>query len=493
MNSNLLIRAREYEAEHLAKVPEGVLPRFHLTAGSGWLNDPNGFSFYQGAYHLFYQYNPYSTHWDTMHWGHVKSHDLIRWERLPCVLAPDEDYDKDGCYSGSAIELPDGRHLLMYTAVRKLDNGKEVQTQCAAIGNGIDYEKYEGNPVIPSELLPEGNSTEHFRDPFIWKEDGIYYAVMGNLGADDSGMVLLYKSEDALHWSFVSIVTSSEKRFGRMWECPNFFHLDGKDVLLVSPQEMKDGGKEYIDGNTTLCMIGTMKPDGTLLREHEQTIDYGLDFYAPQTIETVDGRRVIIGWMQYWNGIQVHPRNDLPFFGQMTLPRELHIKHGRLYQNPIRELEQYRADQITHNSVPVNGQLSLPDIKGRSLDLTVRIRSDKDNPYRSFTVTVAKGPNDATSFTYHPETNEIFVDRSKSGWSSSVLNQRTFPVSDNSKEITLRFILDRYSVELFVNEGEQAASFVIFSPEDADAILFEADGNALIDVEQYTLRIDDPS
>ena len=94
-----------------------VRPSLHFTPQKGWINDPNGLVFFKGQYHLFYQYNPYDTHWDSMHWGHVVSKDLLHWEYLPAALAPDEDYDKMGCFSGSAIELDDGRQLLMYTAV----------------------------------------------------------------------------------------------------------------------------------------------------------------------------------------------------------------------------------------------------------------------------------------------------------------------------------------------------------------------------------------
>ena len=145
MSSILLSRARDYETEHLFDVPPAHLPRFHVTGGVGWINDPNGFSLYRDEYHLFFQYNPYDVYWDTMHWGHVKTRDFIRWERLPCALAPDKSYDEFGCFSGSAVELRDGRHLLMYTGVAKADDGEDRQTQCIAFGDGINYEKYKAN------------------------------------------------------------------------------------------------------------------------------------------------------------------------------------------------------------------------------------------------------------------------------------------------------------------------------------------------------------
>ena len=231
MISKKLQRARDFEKKYIPYVAE-ELPRFHVTGGIGWINDPNGFAPYKGEYHLFYQYHPYDTKWGPMHWGHVKTKDFIRWERLPVAMAPDMDYDKDGCFSGGAVEMPDGRHLLMYTGVRSVrqKNGKveSFQTQCIAIGDGVNYEKYEGNPVITAKDLPEGGSVHDFRDPHIWREDDWYYVVVGNRTEDTSGTILLYRSPDAIHWEFVSKVASCHNQYGKMWECPDFFPLDGK-------------------------------------------------------------------------------------------------------------------------------------------------------------------------------------------------------------------------------------------------------------------------
>ena len=114
--SEKLEKARKYEVENSADIFNTEKPSFHITPPVGWINDPNGFSCYKGEYHLFYQYHPYSTHWGPMHWGHVKSKDLITWEQLPCALAPDEEYDGQGCFSGTAIQDGD-RHVLIYTSV----------------------------------------------------------------------------------------------------------------------------------------------------------------------------------------------------------------------------------------------------------------------------------------------------------------------------------------------------------------------------------------
>ena len=223
MISKKLQRARDFEKKYSPYVAE-ELPKFHVTGPIGWINDPNGFAPYQGEYHLFYQYHPYDIKWGPMHWGHVKTRDFIRWERLPVAMAPDSEYDKDGCFSGSAVEMPDGRHLLMYTGVRNVrrKNGRveSFQTQCIAIGDGVNYEKYAGNPVIRSEELPSGGSVHDFRDPHIWREDGMYYVVIGNRAEDSSGSILLYRSEDAVHWEYVSKVASCRNQYGKCGNAP---------------------------------------------------------------------------------------------------------------------------------------------------------------------------------------------------------------------------------------------------------------------------------
>ena len=493
MTSKMLQRARDFEKKYLPYT-DSEQPRFHVTGGIGWINDPNGFAPYKGEYHLFFQYYPYDTKWGPMHWGHVKTSDFVRWERLPAALAPDTDYDRNGCFSGSSVELPDGRQLLMYTGVRNIRrrNGKidSFQTQCIAVGDGVDYDKYEANPVIDASTLPEGASVHDFRDPKIWREDGKFYAVIGNRPEDGSGSILLYESEDAIHWQFVSVLAACHNQYGRMWECPDFFPLDGKHVLLVSPQEMAAIGLEFHPGNANVALIGKFdRKTNHLLREYVQAIDYGLDFYAPQTLLTEDGRRVMIAWMQNWE-TSTCKVEELRFFGQMSLPRELSVRNGRLCQNPVRELEQYRGVLIDYHNVLINGETSLRGISGRYLDMTVTLRpGNESSMYKWFRLYVAKDGENSTFIRYKPETGTIKVDRTHSGFPHDIVNIREFPVNVKNGTLKLRVIMDRYSLELFVNDGEQAASFVLYTPVTADSISFSCDGTAVIDVEKYELIV----
>ncbi|MDE6259839.1 MAG: glycoside hydrolase family 32 protein [Oscillospiraceae bacterium] len=495
MISETLQKAREFESHYGSFIPADQRPAFHVTPTIGWMNDPNGFSPYKGEYHLFYQYHPYSNEWGPMHWGHLKTKDFIAWERLPVAIAPDESYDASGCFSGSAIELPDGRQLLLYTGVQRHHNKEgfiqDIQAQCVAIGDGVDYEKCGENPVLGAADLPEGGSFIDFRDPKIWQEaDGTYYAVIGNRTEDTSGAILLYCSTDGLKWELARTLDRCNNQYGKMWECPDFFVLDGVHVLLTSPQEMSPIGLEFHAGNGTVCLIGDYDPAGKgFVRRYAQAIDYGLDFYAPQTLLTPDGRRVMIAWMQNWSTVGAKPYN-CRWFGQMTLPRELSVKNGRLYQNPVREFEGYRERCVIHNNIPVCSEVNLPGIQGRMLDMTVTVRPTGSEPYRWFRVRVAKDGEHETIIRYRPDQGTIKIDRTRSGLPHDIVHTRSFLVSYREGEIKLRIILDRFSLEVFVNDGEQAASTVIYTRQEADAITFEAGGAALMDVEKYDIVLD---
>ena len=494
MTSPILQKAREFEETYAHHVTQPERAAFHVTGGIGWINDPNGFSLYKGEYHLFFQYHPYSNSWGPMHWGHVKTRDFIHWERLPMALAPDTEADRDGCFSGSAIEMPDGTQLLMYTGVHKTRRAdgvmEELQHQCIALGDGVNYTKYQVNPVLDGGSLPEGGSVIDFRDPKIWREDGKYYAVMGNRGPDGSGNVLLYESEDALHWHFVTILESCGNEYGKMWECPEFFPLDGKQVLLACPMEMAPVGLEFHAGYGALALLGSYEKESHKFhRERVQAIDYGLDFYATQTVKTQDGRTVMIAWMQNWATTNSVGRQDR-LCGEMTLPRELCIREGRLVQNPVRELENYRGKRVAYENVLVDREINLGGVSGRLLDLTVQVRPADQNGYEWFKVKVARDGVHSATIRFKPKSNTVRIDRSRSGGRYDIVHVRDFLVRPREGQVKLRIVMDYHSVEVFVNDGEQAATFKIYSPVSAQDVSFESAGAVLMDVEKYDLVFD---
>jgi beta-fructofuranosidase len=495
MNSQALRDARRYEEEADKRVARDQKPDFHLAARVGWMNDPNGFSYYNGKYHMFYQYHPYDVHWGPMHWGHAVSDDLLHWEHLPVALAPDKSYDRDGCFSGSAYTLSDGRQVLMYTGVEKRTQpdgeDREVQTQCLAIGDGVDYTKYSMNPVLNEMDLPEGGSKFDFRDPKVWQdEDGTYNCVVGNRPADGSGQILLFTSTDGLNWKYKSTLVKNNNRFGLMWECPDFFELDGKWVLLTSPQDMLPEELEYHNGNGTLCLIGDYdKEKGVFTPEFNQAIDYGIDFYAPQTIKTVDGRRVMIGWMQNWDTCNFRSYHH-QWYGQMSLPRELHIENGRLIQKPLKELENMRTGKVSYDNVDINDKvISLDGIKGRKIDLELEIRpAENDDIYHRFAINFAQDDMRYTSLSFRPHENILKIDRKFSGSRRAIIHQRRCKVNSENGKLKLRIILDKFSTEIFVNDGEQVLTTTLYTDLSADRISFFADGHTVMNVVNYELE-----
>ena len=495
MISQKLSEARVYEIKKEAEIAIENRPVFHLTPRVGWLNDPNGFSFYDGLYHLFYQYNPYRPFWGAMHWGHVISRDLLHWTYQPAVLAPDQPYDNgNGCFSGSAQTLDDGRQILLYTGVswEKQSDGsmKEIQQQCIASGDGEVYEKYEKNPVISSDQLPKGYDRSNFRDPKLWKEkDGSWRCVTVSRNETNGGGVLLFESSDCISWKFKSVMAENMNRFGRMWECPDFFELDGKHVLLTSPQDMLPEGLEYHSGNGTLCIIGEMDKDTYTLKEQfTQSVDYGIDFYAMQTLEAPDGRRIMIGWMQNWDTL-AHRDNDSKWFAQMSLPREVSVKNGRLYQTPIKELDAMRKDRVEYNNVVINNDIiTLDKIEGRTIDMELVIRpEDKGNVYKKFALRFAQNEKFHTELSFRPDESVLKIDRKFSGTERALVHQRRCLVNGDANELKLRVILDRFSAEIFINDGKQVMSAVIFTEQEAKGISFFAEGAAKIDIVKYNL------
>lgn len=490
MNSIEIDKAREYEIQEEKRIPMEERAAFHLTPRTGWMNDPNGFSYYKGKYHLFYQYHPYDTNWGPMHWGHACTEDFIKWEYLPAALAPDKDYDISGCWSGSGIESFDGRHVLIYTGMVENSQTKEVtQTQCMAVGDGIDYVKVDDNPVIDATKLPKGASTADFRDPKVWydSEEKLYYLVVGNRTEDGSGAILLFQSREMKDWEYVTTLDRSNNEYGKMWECPDFFSLDDKYVLLVSPQEMRGDGQEFHNGNNSIYLIGGFDKENHIFkRERVKSVDQGLDFYAPQTVETKDGRRVMIGWMQSWESCRNQPHGN-HFFGTMSVPRELSVKDGKLLQWPVRELERYRVNHVNHNDVVFKDEIQLDNVNGRILDMEISLNIPQAEDEDSVTIKLAKDESKETLIQYIPKRGLLRFDRSNCGFDCDIVNERE--VATTLNRLDLRILMDRYSVEIFVNHGERVLSSTFYTKESAADIVFEATSETQMSINKWDIVV----
>ena len=546
MISKELQHVRDYEKCESASVTAEERPVFHFSPRIGWLNDPNGFSYYKGEYHLFYQYHPYSSYWGPMHWGHAVSKDMINWEYLPAAMAPDTAYDCAGCFSGTAITLPDGRQLIMYTGCGDnskdpLKKGRWLQTQCVAVSEeqddgSIEYVKHEGNPVIKEKDLPEHCDAYEFRDPYIWRsQDGTYRALAaagrtGEIGEDGNYLhekgtqLLLFRSDDCFSWEYEKVLFEDHRKIGVMWECPNFFKLDGKQILIASPMDMHAEADEAIgsvrfpQGSNVCCIAGeyneetdTFTPDGGY-----EPVDIGLDFYAPQVMEAPDGRHIMIGWMQDpKNGNFADAHEDLSrpgllyavpmdhpdgyvhgaegahTFGQMTVPRELSYRDGKLYQWPVREFCEYRKDRLDYDGVLLKDEKrSFDGISGRSIELEIEIAPCEVGAalYREFTIDFAKDEDHYIRLSYKPARSLISIDRSRSGQCSEITARRSYRAKYADGSLSLRILIDKWSAEVFVNGGEQALSLTYYTPADAEGITFSADGIVAMDIVAYHIQ-----
>ena len=545
MISKELQNVRDYEKKESEAVTKEERPVFHFSPRIGWLNDPNGFSFYNNEYHLFYQYHPYSTYWGPMHWGHAVSKDLITWKYLPAAMAPDTEYDGTGCFSGTAITLPDGRQLLMYTGCGDnsrdpLGKGRWLQTQCLAVSEeqedgSVEFIKYKGNPVIKEEDIPEGCDAYEFRDPYVWRaSDGTYRALAavgrtgeineeGNYIHENGTQLILFRSDDCFGWEYDKVLFEDHRKIGVMWECPNFFDLDGKQILIASPMDMHAEADEAIgsvrfpQGSNVCCIAGeydeeteTFTPDGGY-----EPVDIGLDFYAPQVMKAPDGRYIMIGWMQdpkngnfadaqdnlsrpgllyavpmdYPDGY-VHGPEGTRIFGQMTVPRELSYRDGKLYQWPVREFCDYRRKRVDYDGVLLkNEERSFDGISGRSIEMEVEIAPHEVGAafYREFTIDFAKDDDHFIRLSYKPARSLITIDRSHSGQCSDITARRSYRATFSDGCLSLRILIDKWSAEVFVNGGEQAMSLTYYTPADAEGITFSADGTVAMDITAYSI------
>lgn len=503
MSSELLHKARVYETGVDQEVHPEDRPVYHLSPRVGWMNDPNGFSYYNGQYHMFYQYHPYNTMWGPMHWGHAVSRDLLHWEYLPAALAPDTEADQNGCFSGCAVTLPDGRQALVYTGVVNDPQPDGMvpgfQTQCLAIGDGRDYAKLDRNPILDASSLPPGISRYDFRDPKVWQEvDGNYRMLCAVRTEDESDtMLLLFRSRNLTDWQYERIFLQNgalEQPIGRMYECPDFFSLDGQYVLLASAQDI-EATQEHAPGNGTFYMVGNYDPtDGSFIPQVEHNVDYGVDFYAEQTVLAPDGRRIMLGWMQNWDTILYRP-NPCKWFGQMSVPRELSIRNGRLCQWPIREIDRLRMDPVRYRNVRMGEEIGAPDtielagIRGRVMDLEMEISATMgQSDCRRFLVGLAVDETHHVDVIYLPGEGRLLVDRRYSGMRRALAHVSSVRVTSHDGTLRLRILLDRFSAEIFVNDGEQVLSTTFYTAQTADRVTFSSTGAVSFNITKYDLR-----
>lgn len=464
-------------------------PLFHFATPGGWCNDPNGFSEFDGKVHLFYQFHPYSTQWGPMHWGHVTSKDLLTWNLEPVALVPDTNADFNGCFSGTAISTEDGKQILAYTGVSK-DGDIEVQNQCIAIGDGKTYKKYSKNPVLTAKNIPFEYQKGNFRDPKIWKKDGKFYMVCVIKQLDNCGAMVIFESKDAKEWIFKGILDSSHKDYSGMWECPDVLTIDERDILIFSPQEMKANYKlGFHDGNNSVYASGIFDYKQFKFfhdiraenRAFTAQIDYGIDFYAPQTTKLSDGRTILIAWMQAWESY-ITPENYL-WSGMMTIPRELSFKNNRLYQNPVRELENLKTEEKNSEIQPEKMETIL-NKQERHFELEFSVAEQTSGTIR---IILGNTEKEYVLLKIDLYEQSIYFDRSKSQVPGKI-SARKAKLPPKEEETKFKIIGDTCSLEVFVDDGKMAFTNTFFLSQTKTDLLIRNETSQKINCKIWKLQ-----
>lgn len=464
-------------------------PRYHIAPPFGWCNDPNGMCFYKGQYHFFYQHYPYEPRWGPMHWGHVVSDDLAYWKHLPIALTPEEPYEAGGgCFSGSAIEK-DGKLYLMYTGHLSATPEEEaaigfghIEFQCLASSeDGIHFEKSAINPVIEdSDVADKDVSIHDIRDPKVWIHDGKYYAVLGSRTPDMAhGQILLFESKDLTKsWRCKAISARSDGTLGGMWECPNFAEIDGEDVLVFSPMDLPtDDGRFYYD-KVAGVLIGKLNyRNGLFAHGDFQYLDKGFDFYAPQIMETPDGRTVMIGWLDMWN-VEMHETRD-GWAGHMSIPRELHVKDGKIFSTPVPELQKLRKwKPIILKDVVIDEATTFDGVAGEACELILTIDAAES---KKFSIALRASDVEQTVLTYNSNGTFKF-DRTNAGEPiGGFTSVREIQIEPQEK-LKLHIFIDRSSVEVFINDGAEVMSARIYPKRTSQKIIFVPE-NELLEID----------
>lgn len=479
-------RLEDEDSKNILKLEETVnscpwRQVFHIQPKTGLLNDPNGFSFYNGEYHLFYQWFPLGPVHGLKYWYHTKSKDLVNWENAGVGIAPDHFYESHGVYSGSAIEHEDKLYL-MYTGNVRDENWERHPYQCLAImdKNGVisklDY------PIIAD--VPSGY-TDHFRDPKVWKDGEYFYVVIGAQREDETGCIVLYRSKDLIDWECKGEMNTTLQNFGFMWECPDYIELGEQGLLIFSPQGLDASGDHYHNIYQSGYLIGEKLDLEARTFKHGQfqELDRGFDFYAPQTMEDPDGRRIMVGWM----GLPeiAYPTDKNGWAHCLTLPRELLIKNDKLIQRPVKELQALRKQQIEVSDRIENEKKNYQGIAGTTYELICDVKElDADE----FGIEFRANGEEKTVFKYDVNQKKIILDRSLSGEPVGESYGTERKCHFNQQNIKLHLFVDTSSVEIFINDGEEVFTSRIFPHANSDEIYFYVkNGTASFTVDKWDI------
>ena len=442
---------------------------YHVQPVTGLMNDPNGFTYCNKKWHLFYQWFPFGPVHGLKHWYHVTSPDLIHWENRGVALLPTGKYENCGCYSGTAISEGDTIYFA-YTGNYRDENRVRRPHQLLATLEGDEQYTKAMRPLI----TPNENYTEHQRDPKIVRIDDMYYIFLGAQNKQEQGVILVYCSDSILtDWKFLGElkVKGYENGFGYMVECPDVQKIGLHDVLIFSPQGIEPSGDEFRNKFNSVYLIGdldletlTFTPDGPM-----QELDRGFDFYAPQCASQNVYSDCSI--MSAWFGVPDYtypPTDEEGWSGLQTFTRELTIRKGKLYQTPVRGFESLKKDELfcakngeiisdkLHGQMPSSAIIRIENPDAESLDLNLFSRN----------YVIARG----FAISYEKYTKRLRIDR------SDLTNQLNVEYGTDRQIIlengltSMDIFVDHSTVEIFVNEGEYVLSSRIFPTKEEHMI-----------------------
>jgi len=455
--------------ENRARIIDKWRPKFHLAGEYGWINDPNGFIQYKDLYHQFYQHHPYEPIWGPMHWGHATSEDMIKWKYCDIALTPDNTYDLNGCFSGSAIEYNDNLYLMYTGHVTNTNNCRGYsQTQCLASSvDGFKFIKHPMNPVIDTHEIPDGFSPSDFRDPRVFRRNGVFYALIGSQTDNGIGHMLLFKSCDLLNWKYINTIYKNDGTIGKnAWECPDIVAFDEQDVLIFSVQNMASRGYDFHNLHSSVYTVGKLDLENGIFDGSQLIpLDCGFDFYAPQVLADKRGRRIMTAWMGMWESDSPTASLGHNWAGSMILPRELSLTDGRLVFNPVQEIINYRSNSFYLENLELKSDYIL-NTESDCYELEAVFQNIGS---KSFGLNLRVGAKEKTSLRFFPDKELFEIDRNNSGKGPGGIRQTKLTSEDGLYR--LRAFVDRSSIEVFVNNGEKVLSARIYPKDESKGIM----------------------
>ncbi len=437
----------------------------HIEMPFGLVNDPNGLSYFNGKYHIFYQWNPFGCEHKTKHWALVKTTDFVNFTKPEIILKPEDWFDKNGCYSGGAY-VKDDTLKLFYTGNVKNEKDERESYQCI-----VDYNKdgsfEKRGPIIPKQ--PDGY-TAHFRDPMIFVNEGIYYMVLGVQRENLTGAALIYKSDDIEKWELVGELETNMKDFGYMWECPNIIKVnDDKYAFLFSPQGLE--AEEFKNQNIYQSgyVIGNLEFKVPQLKNHSEfkEIDMGFDFYAPQVF-THNDKNIMIGWVGMPDKDSEYPSGENGgWMFPLTLPRVLEYKDNVLYQKPLKEVENLREKQIVSvKDLDIN-EYSL-DLDSRNIEIDLELLLE-ESTFIDFKFIFR---DEYINLTYNKENGVCVIDRNNMKLGGKGIRKFKLNVD---KTLKLHMFIDNSVMEIYYQEGLETTTLMYFPKFDDFKIEIKSD------------------